>query len=54
LRLVEKDRRFYGLVDGQRCVDGPDPDDVWRRLHDNAGKADPKYFDRRRRFLGIS
>ena len=44
LRLVEKDGRFHGLVDGQRCVDGPDADDVWRRLHDAAGKADPKYF----------
>ena len=44
LRLVEKDGRFYGLVDGQRCVDGPDADDVWRRLHHDAGKADPKYF----------
>lgn len=44
LRLVEKDGRFYGLVEGQRCVDGSDADDVWRRLHDDAGKADPKYF----------
>ena len=44
LRLVEKDRNFYGFVDGQRIVDGPDADDVWRRLHDDAGKADPRYF----------
>ena len=35
LRLVEKDRHFYGLVDGQRFVDGSDGD---------AGKADPGYF----------
>ena len=54
LRLVEKDRHFYGLVDGQRCVEGSDADDVWRRLHDDAGKADPRYcgFDgARARFL---
>ena len=44
LRLVEKDSHFYGLVDGQRYVDGSDADDVWRRLHDDAGKADPRYF----------
>ena len=44
LRLVRKDGHFYGLVDGQKCVDGPDADDVWRRLHDDAGKTDPKYF----------
>ena len=44
LRLVQKDRHFYGLVDGRICVDGPDADDVWRRLHDDAGKADPRYF----------
>ena len=44
LRLVEKNRHYYGLVDGQRCVDGSEADDVWRRLHDDAGKADPRYF----------
>ena len=44
LRLVEKDGHFYGLVDGQKCVDGPEADDVWRQLHDDAGKADPRYF----------
>ena len=31
LRLVQKDGHFYGLVDGLKCVDGPDVDDVWRR-----------------------
>ncbi|MXX88197.1 MAG: hypothetical protein F4213_16760 [Boseongicola sp. SB0677_bin_26] len=54
LRLVEKDGRFNGLVDGKKCVDGPDADDVWRQLHDDAGKADPKYFGHsgaRSRFL---
>lgn len=54
LRLVEKDGRFHGLVDGRICTDGPDADDVWRRLHDEAGKADPRYFGHsgaRSRFL---
>ena len=53
LRLVQKDGHFYGLVDGQKCLDGTDADDVWRRLHRDAGKADPKYFgyaDARSRF----
>ena len=54
LRLVQKDGHFYGLVDRQKCVDGTDADDVWRRLHHDAGKADPRYFgyaDARSRFL---
>ena len=57
LRLVQKDGHFYGLVDGLKCVDGPDVDDVWRRLHDDAGKTDPKYFGypgARSRFLRFS
>ena len=57
LRLVEKNCHFFGLVDGQRCVDGSDADDVWRRLHDDAGKADPRYFGfdgARARFLKFS
>lgn len=49
LRLVEKDRAFIGLIfaaDNSRKVqiEGTDADDVWRRLHDEAGKANPKYF----------
>jgi hypothetical protein len=48
LRLVEKDRLFVGLIflDGVKKlqIDGADADDVWRRLHDEAGKANPKYF----------
>lgn len=44
LRLVQKDGRVYGLVDGEICVDGTDADEVWGRLHRDAGKADPKYF----------
>jgi hypothetical protein len=48
LRLVEKDKRFIGLIiSGDKVespVEGPSADDVWRRLHDEAGKANPKYF----------
>jgi hypothetical protein len=48
LRLVEKDKRFIGLIISGSKVDssieGPSADDVWRRLHDEAGKANPNYF----------
>lgn len=49
LRLVEKDRAFIGLIFGangstKTQIEGVDADDVWRRLHDEAGKAHPKYF----------
>lgn len=49
LRLVEKDRAFIGLIFSadnlkKAQVDGEDADDVWRRLHDEAGKANTKYF----------
>jgi hypothetical protein len=49
LRLVEKDRAFIGLVfaadnSKKAQIEGADADDVWRRLHDEAGKANPKYF----------
>ena len=44
LRLVGKGIRFYGLANGKICTEGSDADDVWRRLHDDAGKSDPKYF----------
>lgn len=44
LRLVKKDGRFFGLADGKVCVEGDGADDVWRQLHDDAGKSDPKYF----------
>src|SRR5262249_18480991 len=45
----EKDRAFIGVifdVDGVRKaqIEGTDADDVWRRLHDEAGKKNPKYF----------
>ena len=59
LRLVQKGGDFIGLVfaaDGTRKVhiEGAVADDVWRRLHDEVGKANPKYFgfdDARARFL---
>jgi hypothetical protein len=47
LRLVEKNKRFIGLIieDGIKAqIEGDSADDVWRRLHDEAGKANPKYF----------
>ena len=44
LRLVRKDGRFFGLADGKVCVEGDSAEDVWRQLHDDAGKSDPKYF----------
>jgi hypothetical protein len=44
LRLAEKDGTFYGLSDGKICAQGDDPDRVWRQLHDEAGKSDPRYF----------
>ena len=44
LRLVRKGNQFYGLANGKICTDGSDADDVWQRLHDDAGKSDPRYF----------
>lgn len=48
LRLVEKDKLFIGLVfsggPAKVRIEGTSADDVWRRLHDEAGKANPKYF----------
>jgi hypothetical protein len=48
LRLVEKDKQFIGLVfaggPAKIRIEGSSADDVWRRLHDEAGKANPKYF----------
>jgi len=59
LRLVEKDRAFIGLIFAadnsmKAQIEGDDADEVWRRLHDEAGKANPKYFGfdgARNRFL---
>jgi hypothetical protein len=48
LRLVEKDRQFIGLIisAGQikTQIEGSSADHVWRQLHDEAGKANPKYY----------
>jgi hypothetical protein len=48
LRLVEKDKQFIGVIvaDGvlKSRLEGHNADDVWRRLHDQAGKTNPKYF----------
>jgi hypothetical protein len=49
LRLVEKSGIYTGVIfgdDGQKKlqIEGEDADDVWRRLHDEAGKANPRYF----------
>lgn len=54
LRLVRMNGCFFGLVDGVRRVEGDDADDVWRQLHDEAGKNNPQYFGfdgARKRFL---
>jgi len=58
LRLVEKDKVFIGIVifDGKKTIQiqGPNADEVWRQLQDEAGKASPKYFGfkgARNRFL---
>jgi hypothetical protein len=48
LRLVEKDMLFIGIIisDGtiKAQIDGYNADDVWRQLHDEAAKANPRYF----------
>jgi len=43
LRLVAKDGRYFGLADGAVRAEGEVADDVWRRLHDEAGKGNAKY-----------
>ena len=56
LALVLSEGRYIGLADRVRCVEGEDADDVWRRLHDEAGRADPRYFGydgARARFLEL-
>jgi len=44
LRLARRDQHFFGMADGSVLTEGDNADDVWRRLHDEAGKANPKYF----------
>lgn len=43
-RLVRKDLIFHGMMDGKVLVHGDDADDVWRRLHDEAGALNKRYF----------
>lgn len=43
-RLVRQDLTFNGMMDGQVLVHGYDADDVWRRLHDQAGALNRRYF----------
>lgn len=57
LRLFKEGDAFKGAVivgKAVKVLEGVDADDVWRRLHDEAGKANPKYFGfdgARNRFL---
>jgi hypothetical protein len=57
LRLFKESGAYKGaVVVGKtvRVIEGDDADDVWRRMHDEAGKANPKYFGfdgARNRFL---
>jgi hypothetical protein len=57
LRLFKENGSFKGAAIVGKSVtvlEGNDADDVWRRLHDEAGKANPKYFGfggARNRFL---
>jgi hypothetical protein len=48
LRLVEKNGIFVGLIFGPGAktvqIEGDVAEDVWRRLHNEAAKANPKYF----------
>ena len=44
LALVKSEGRFYGMADGKQILNGDDAEEVWRRLHDEAGRADPRYF----------
>ena len=62
LRLVmDKSNAFIGVIFGpddtiKAKISGTDQDDVWRRLHDEAGKHNPKYFGfagARNRFLSF-
>jgi hypothetical protein len=48
LRLVKENGVYKGIVFDSGGIkaqeQGNDADDVWRRLHDRAGKANPQYF----------
>jgi hypothetical protein len=57
LRLFKENGIYKGAAivgKAVKVLEGNDADDVWRRLHDEAGKANPKYFGfdgARNRFL---
>jgi hypothetical protein len=60
LRLVNKDGALIGIaLEGDKMVarvEGEGLDDVWRRLHDEAGKGDARFFGfdgARARFLKL-
>ncbi|MGH6986304.1 MAG: hypothetical protein ACRED9_05625 [Caulobacteraceae bacterium] len=44
IRLVLKDGIYHGVASGKMVCQGEDADKVWMALHDEVGKADPKYF----------
>src|SRR5689334_6309842 len=47
LRLFKEDGAYKGAVilgKAVKIVEGVDVDDVWRRMHDEAGKSNPQYF----------
>lgn len=59
LRLFKETGAFKSAVivgKTVKVIEGDDADDVWRRMHDEAGRANPKYFGfdgARNRFLGF-
>src|SRR5690242_14748149 len=47
LRLFKENGTYKGAVilgKAAKVVEGSDQDDVWRRMHDEAGRLNPKYF----------
>src|SRR5688500_16568479 len=60
LRLLQKGTAFIGIIisngETKARVEGEIADEVWRRLHEEAAKANPKYVGfagARARFLGF-
>ncbi|MBJ6127389.1 hypothetical protein [Microvirga splendida] len=48
LRLVGHNKTYFGIVIAGNAIrakiEGGNPDDVWRRLHDEAARTNPSYF----------
>lgn len=48
LRLLQTSTGYVGVIINERGelqkLEGDDPDDLWRRLHDEVGKSSPRYF----------